>query len=415
MLRTFFALLTSRIVRRAIRAVRPGGGSSVPGRVAAKIQPNLVSDALSSLPMKAILVSGSAGKSTTTKQLVDLLRGHGLNVFTNPSTSNIRQGFFSAVLTTCNWRGQLPGIDIAVIEVDEGHGPALAKQLQPQLTILTNVMSDQLDRFVDPEFVVEKLLQIALHSEAILINSDDQNLLNIASRFRGPKFSISSSEGLRKDKSYPKYAFIDSSFENTCHEVLTLVDFKSDQAKISHLGKLYEVGLAAPGAHMALNASLAVAASIRVMGKKFDWPAAQAILNTNTGVFARWESVELAGATTRLVLVQNPASFQLNLDLVDRWPQRIYVGIGRDVHDPSWLWTVDMRQIPHVDVLAGFNAPEAAARLETSCVQVGTIESDIPTSVDIFLGLPVAKDEERIMIITADAMRRVRRHLRLAK
>ena len=125
-----------------------------------------------------VLVSGSAGKSSTTNTLVKLLEGHGLRVFTNPSTANIKQGLFSAVLKEGNLLGQVE-YDIAVLEVDEGHGSSLLEDLSPRLVVLTNVLSDQLDRFVDPDFVVEKLGAIAKAAHTSVINADDPNLLSL--------------------------------------------------------------------------------------------------------------------------------------------------------------------------------------------------------------------------------------------
>lgn len=409
------ALAASRAVRRLIRMVRPGGGSSIPGRVAAFIAPDLVTNALLRLEIRPILVTGSAGKSTTTKLLVDTLGTHGLRVFTNPSTSNIRQGFFSAVLTACDWRGRLSA-DIAVIEIDEGHGLALANAIQPQLTVFTNVMSDQLDRFVDPEMVADKLRGIAAASQAILINADDQNLLAITENYSRAKYSVSCSEQVKSAAGYPGYAYTDLHPSDTTELVLSVADVSREEVTlIGTDDQPHRLRLVAPGAHMGINTACAIGAAKLVLGSKFDWRLATDAMATGSGVFARWETVMLRGFATQLVLVQNPGSFQINLDLVEHWPERIFFGIGKDVHDPSWLWTVDVSRVPRIDVVAGFNAHEAFARFMTDGVIPDVIEPDIPRAVDRFLELPVTAGGSRIMFITADAMRRARRHLRLAK
>lgn len=414
MLRTFVALVVARLARLVIRWFRPGGGSSVPGRIAAAIQPRLVVDAVRRLPMKSILVTGSAGKSSTTKFLVELLRAHGLKVFTNPSTSNIKQGFFSAVLTTCDLRGRL-NHDIAVIEADEGHGPALAGTLSPQLSVFTNLMSDQLDRFVDPEIVSTKLLSIAQESSEILINADDPNLVILAEDADKPFSSIGSLPKLQSSDTYPSYAYVDRKPALVHSSELNIVECNLEELTVSFRGETHNLRLVSPGMHMALNMTLAIAAALKILGAKFDWKVAQESFEGSEGVFARWESLIIRGVPTRLALVQNPGSFTLNLNLVKHWPERVFIGVGRDVHDPSWLWTVDFSKVRRVDVIGGFNSPEAAARIKTSGARVDAVISEIPEAVETFLSLPVTEGGERLMFITADAMRRIRRHLRLAK
>ncbi|WP_249520745.1 Mur ligase family protein, partial [Microbacterium sp. ER1] len=76
---------------------------------------------LNGFPGGLVIVTGSAGKSTTTKMLVAALRAHGLSVFTNQSTANISQGLTSALLERVSLTGRIAG-DIAVLEMDEGHG-----------------------------------------------------------------------------------------------------------------------------------------------------------------------------------------------------------------------------------------------------------------------------------------------------
>ncbi|MEY2945933.1 MAG: hypothetical protein RL243_693, partial [Actinomycetota bacterium] len=91
------AIVIGRITRIAVRMVRPGGGSALPGLVLSKIAPGILQRTLGKVPDGLIVVTGSAGKSTTTKMLVAIARAHGLEVFTNPSTANILQGFYASI------------------------------------------------------------------------------------------------------------------------------------------------------------------------------------------------------------------------------------------------------------------------------------------------------------------------------
>ncbi len=96
------AVAVGRTVRFLLRRVRRGGGSAFPGLLVSKLAPSFLADALRSLPLGFVIISGSAGKSSTTHMLVTLLREHGVKVFTNSSTANIQQGLLSAVLTQCD-------------------------------------------------------------------------------------------------------------------------------------------------------------------------------------------------------------------------------------------------------------------------------------------------------------------------
>src|SRR4029453_2790444 len=123
---------------------------------------------------------GSSGKSTTTKMLVAILRAHGVDVFTNPSTANISQGLTSALLERADWQGRGPG-DVAVLEMDEGHGALVMEGVDARVVALTNVMVDQIDRFHDSDMVVGMLARIAARAhEAIVVNADDANLERLA-------------------------------------------------------------------------------------------------------------------------------------------------------------------------------------------------------------------------------------------
>jgi hypothetical protein len=85
---------------------------------------------------------------------------------------------------------------------------------------------------------------------------------------------------------------------------------------------------------------------------------------------------------------------------------------GRDIHDPSWLWTVDFSKIKKVDIVGGFNANELALRLAFDGVEVGVVIEDAIAAADSFLALP---GTGHTLLFSADAMRRVRRHWGLAK
>jgi UDP-N-acetylmuramyl tripeptide synthase len=395
------AVAIGKLLRSSIRLFRRGGGSALPGLVAGKIDPKLIDRSLN-FKGGVVVVTGSAGKSSTTKMLTEILQAHGLAVFTNPSTANIEQGLVSAILHQSDLNGRLP-FDIAVLEVDEGHGSALAQRLKPRVAVFTNLMVDQLDRFVDPALVLEKLAQIAGASQELVVNADDANLDSL-----GEAVSFGS-KGLTDRQDYPEYAPTFASKSRVPELVLEEV---FDQAARFRMGaESYEVRLPAPGVHVALNAVCAVLAASRVLGADFDLDRARTAVSASKPVFARDERLEVNGVPVRLMLVQNPGSFRLNLALLSS-PERLMIAIGSDVHDPAWLWSVDFSSLSRVNLVSGANASELALRLAYQGVPVDYVDSAVE-AVDSFLR--DSSGLEATIMVSADSMRRIRRHLRLAK
>ena len=399
---SFLAVSLGKSLRFLLRLVRRGGGSALPGLVASWLDPNLLRKALSGLPEGVVLVSGSAGKSSTTNTLVKLLEGHGLRVFTNPSTANIKQGLFSAVLKEGNLLGQVE-YDIAVLEVDEGHGSSLLEDLSPRLVVLTNVLSDQLDRFIDPEFVVEKLGAIAKAADTSVINADDPNLLSL--KLGNITDAVTLSTELRESSEAPRYAIrFDDPEPHKGSETIS----GSDPFALS-LGKS-SIELKDKNIPHALNTALALLAARNLV--HFDLGVAQTVLNEQPGVFARNELTEIDGRRVNLRLVQNPTSFQLNVDELSAANSPLMLMAGSDIHDPSWLWTVDFGALKRVDIVSGSNAYDLALRLDYAGVEIGEVMPEISEAKDSFLKL---EGELPTILFSADSMRRLRRLTGLAK
>lgn len=397
----FLAVLLGKTLRGLIRRVRRGGGSALPGLVVSKIWPNFLADAIASLPQGLVIVSGSAGKSSTTQMIVRLLEVNGLRVFTNRSTANIQQGLLSAVLEQANFSGKLTA-DIAVLEVDEGHLRSLL-QLKPRLAVLTNVLSDQLDRFNDPSWVIARLAEVAQQVEKVVINGDDPNINQLP--FSKEPLVAGLSKSLLRSKSAPRYAF---NFRKPVAFERDINVYESDGFEL-RMGRR-KLKTASRNSQHALNDALAVLAASQIIELNFELVEAQ-LLNGQR-VFARNETVLLNEKKVNLRLVQNPTSFQLNLDELTGHESPLMMMAGSDIHDPSWLWTVDFQKIKKVDIVSGSNAYDLALRLNFAGVRVGQVITDPGLAADTFLQ---QKGKSHTILFSADAMRRTRRHLGLAK
>ena len=405
------ALLIGRLVRFAVRLVRRGGGSALPGLVVSKLAPKLVHKTINSFPKGLVVITGTAGKSTTTKMVVGIARAHGLEVFTNPSTANIEQGFFSTIIRYGNLFGKVPG-DIAILEMDEGHAASFVAKVKPRISVILNVFEDQLDRFIDPALVREKLDIVAkATTESVLLNANDQNCLLISKSNITAKidhFEINDAvTSSQVPMSYAKTYLPEISKPNASFEVIELQD---RLIKIRVGTEEISFELPSRGIHFALDAVAAIAAAENILGTEFNLLTATKAMNEMPPVFSRGEIREVNGEPVEFILIQNPISTQLNLDNLPKDVDQVFLAIGRDVHDPSWLWTVDFSALKHVDIVSGFNYADAALALAYKGVEFDSVEADYFKAIDNFFALPKPSSGHKTVIYSADAMRRLRRY-----
>jgi len=409
------AIAVGRVVRVLARWRKPGGGSAIPGLVVNRIAPGFLATTLDSFPLGLVIVTGSSGKSTTTKMLVAVLRHHGLAVFTNQSTANISQGLTSALLERVDLSGRIAG-DIAVLEMDEGHGAFIASTLRPRVVALTNVMVDQIDRFHDSEMVIALLAKIAARAtETVVLNADDRYLAELGSALEA---SVKVSRyGVSPEvfDQYPRgfgYART-APTRLPARSGVRLTRALGLDADVEFATGIHSIHLPARGIHYAVDAITAVSTAQAALGDRFDPRLACVALSAMPAVFGRGEIVNIKGKTVEFVLVQNPSSFQLNVDSLEAGTEQILVIIGSDVRDPSYFWPVVTTSLKHVLIASGLKAHDIALQLAYDDVQVDRIEPDIPTALDAFLALPNPTFGVKTIIFSADGMRRTRAHLGL--
>ncbi len=406
--------MVGRLVRVAARLRKRGGGSAVPGLVVNSIAPGFLSATLNGFRDGLVIVTGSSGKSTTTKMLVAVLEAHGMRVFTNPSTANIAQGITSALIERVSLVGTIDA-DIAVLEMDEGHGALIAQRLEPTTVVLTNVMTDQIDRFENSEKVLAMLGTIASRASArVVTNGDDAMLEEFAATLTSvtiDRFGVSK-RVLAANPRGLGYAR-QSGSRIVAGTVVAAVDGAS--AVIDVLGSSLTVTLPSRGAHYAVDAAAALSASVGIVGARFDAATAAAAISAMRPVFGRGEVVEVRGRRVEFVLVQNPASFQLNVDQLPAGLDQVLVAMGSDVRDPSYLWPVDLSGLTRVTTVSGSKAYEIALQLEYQDVVIDRIQPDLGIAIDDFLALPDPSVGVKTVIFSADCMRRIRTHLGLAQ
>jgi UDP-N-acetylmuramyl tripeptide synthase len=408
------AILAGRMVRALARLRSRGGGSAVPGLIVNRIAPGLLPHVLASFPDGLVIVSGSSGKSTTTKMLVAVLEAHGRRVFTNPSTANIAQGLTSALLERTGLNGRVDA-DLAVLEMDEGHGARIAPRLTARSVLLTNVMTDQIDRFTDPEKVAAMLATIAGRAtESVVVNADDELLEELAAVLapgvRVARYGVTADvlAGLPRGLGYSRTS------ERRAADGVLVTEVDGAAARIRAGGQQLDVRLPSRGAHYAVDAAGALAASADLLGDAFDPGLAATTISALPPVFGRGEIVTVRGKEVEFVLVQNPASFQLNVDSLPERLEQVLVAMGSDVRDPGYFWPVDASRLGRVRIASGSKAADVALQLVYQGVAVERIEPDLGRALDDFLALPEPSSGRKTIVFTADSMRRTRAHLGLA-
>ena len=338
-MRSAIGIAAGRAVQWLLR-VRGGKGSGAPGLVTNKIAPALLPRVLASFPEGLVVVSGTAGKSTTTKMVAALLRAHGMRVFTNSSTANLPQGITSAVLDQGDWRGRVDA-DIAVLEMDEAFGALMSSSFAARVVTLTNINLDDIARFESSDRVTRLLTAIALRARsAVVVNADDASLATVSAAVAETAPTVSVRRFGVSAEVMDAHPHGLGSVRTTPHRLGdgfgTRVETVSGRDAVVDIdGKRHDVTLPARGVHFAVDAAAALETARAVLGAGFDASLGASTLSTLDPVFGRGETVEIAGQQIECVLVQNTASFQLNIDALRPNLERVFVGIGDEEEDTS--------------------------------------------------------------------------------
>jgi len=381
-----------KAVRRIARL--KGGGSALPGLFVEKIDSNFVADTLGQLPGGVVLISGTNGKTTTTKMVVELLEGQGLTVFTNKTGSNFIRGVAAALLEAIDMKGNLKA-DIAVLELDEAHAVHFVRTIQPRYSLLLNVMRDQLDRFGEIDATAKMLTTIAAATTGgVVLNRDDPRLVarSFIDAIKAPVYTYGVSKKLHshfpsddelrgRNTKNQRVAFrkSDSSLE----------DLSDNMAIISFSGKSREISLKVNGIYNALNAVGATALCRVILGQTLDEEKLFATLATITPAFGRGEQLTLGGHPLELVLVKNPSGFRLGLKSFrpDGYATMIAINDNyADGRDMSWLWDVGFESLKPqgVSEVSGIRAYDMALRLQYDEVEISHVESDLKKALKQF-------------------------------
>ena len=167
-MRKFLAILICKLGRAVGKLI--GKGSSMPGKFALKICPDILRQV--ELPEHVIAVTGSNGKTSTVEMIAAILRADGKTVVYNEEGSNQIEGVTTLVLTHASLGGKVKA-DVLLIESDERYAARTFQFFHPTEFVITNLYRDQLTRNGHPEWVYDSILP-ALHPETeLILNADD--------------------------------------------------------------------------------------------------------------------------------------------------------------------------------------------------------------------------------------------------
>jgi UDP-N-acetylmuramyl tripeptide synthase len=394
----------SRAIGAASRASGRGGGTTLPGRVLLRIEPEAIARLGAGLDRGTTIVSATNGKTTTAGMIAAVLAAAGRDPVHNRAGSNMTWGVATALLEQQGEEG--------LFEVDEAWLPRVAEQLDPSLIVLGNLFRDQLDRYGEMEALADDwAATVAARAgrTGFVLNADDPLIADLG---RNPQ-SEERREGVLyfgiEDDSQAlpelQHAF-DAKHCRRCGH-----PYAYERAFVGHLGHYscancgarrpepevaataielrgmdgsqvmvrtpqgeMRLELPLPGLYNVYNALAAVAAGLR-LGVAPEQIAAA--LEGMRAAFGRVETIEVGGVPVSILLIKNPAGANevlrtLMLESRDGDGEGIDLWIAlndriADGRDVSWIWDADFELLASGArrvICSGTRAPEMALRLK---------------------------------------------------
>ncbi|MGN6663174.1 MAG: MurT ligase domain-containing protein [Solirubrobacterales bacterium] len=392
----------SRAVGAASRASGRGGGTTLPGRVLLRLEPEAIARLGAGLDRGAAIVSATNGKTTTAGMIAALLAADGRRPVHNRAGSNMTWGVATALLEQRGHEG--------LFEVDEAWLPRVAEQLDPSLIVLGNLFRDQLDRYGEMEALADewaKTVAARGGRTRFALNADDPLVADLgrdsASETRREGVTYFGIEDASQALPELQHAF-DAKHCRRCGH-----PYAYARAFVGHLGHYscpncgaerpepevaataielrgmdgsavavrtpageLRLELPLPGLYNVYNALAAVAAGLD-LGVAPERIAAA--LGGMRAAFGRVETIEVGATPVSILLIKNPAGANevlRTLMLESREGEGIDLWIAlndriADGRDVSWIWDADFELLAggvRRVVCSGTRAPEMALRLK---------------------------------------------------
>jgi lipid II isoglutaminyl synthase (glutamine-hydrolysing) len=416
----------ARAVGAASRRSGRGGGTTLPGRVLLRLEPEAIAKLGSGLPGGSTIVSATNGKTTTAGMIAAILAAEGRPPVHNRAGSNMTWGVATALLEQRGAEG--------LFEVDEAWLPRVAQQLHPRLIVLGNLFRDQLDRYGEMEALAEewaKAVAAAAAGTGLALNADDPLIADLGrdTDTERPRegtlyFGIDDHSQALPELQHAfdakhcrrcghpyayEVAFVGHLGHYSCPNcgaqrprpdvAATRIELRGMEGSVATVrvpGGEIEVELPLPGLYNVYNALGAIAAALKL---GVDAERVAAALRGMPAAFGRVETIEVNddGSSVAILLIKNPAganevlrtlALEAESEPIDLWiALNDRIADGRDV---SWVWDADFELLADSVrrvTCAGTRAPEMALRLKYAGWPEDRIavEPDIATSLDAAL------------------------------
>ncbi|AQS70816.1 MurT ligase domain-containing protein [Streptomyces pactum] len=378
--RAKIAVTAGKAVAAASRAAGRGSGSVIGGKVALRLDPDLLARLAQHLDVT--LVSATNGKTTTTRLIAEALKAAG-PVVSNALGANMPAGITSALAAGAESR-------YGVLEVDEKYLVGVAQATEPKCIALLNLSRDQLDRAAETRMLAENWREGLTGSKAVIVaNADDPLVVWAASS--SPNVIWVAAGQMWKDDAWscPSCGGVmqrpgDDWFCGECgfRRPTPSWALSGDHVLDPH-GSAWPIHLQLPG-----RANKANAASSAAVAAVFGVPPQVALerMYQVQAVAGRYDVVQFQGRDLRLLLAKNPAGWLETFSLIDPPPAPVILSVnarGADGTDTSWLWDVDYTRLTgHPICVVGDRKLDLAVRLEVANQQFQVCE-DLDQAVQL--------------------------------
>jgi UDP-N-acetylmuramyl tripeptide synthase len=370
------AIVAGQLTGALSRRLGRGGGTTLPGQVSQLVDRGSLTKLGAALRDGSVVVTGTNGKTTTTRLIASILRAAGRRVVHNRSGANLVSGVASALVGSAHPAGRVGG-DVGLFEVDEASVAAVVAALRPRVLAVNNLFRDQLDRYGEVTYVARTWRRAVerLDGRSVLVlNADDPSVAALGRGAPGPVVYVGvddlSQAGPRLEHTADArlcpicggrlrysavfyghvghYACPDCGFARprpgiAAGAVAPEAADRTRAALATPAGAI-ELSLPLPGLYNVYNALLALGVA-HALGLSLAGAAATA--GHFSAAFGRIERVAVDGRTAFLALVKNPVGFNqvLRSLLATEEGAHVLIAINdrlADGTDVSWLWDVDV-------------------------------------------------------------------------
>lgn len=376
------------------------GGTNLPGKLALKIDKNILGEL--SRGVKVTVVTGTNGKTTTSRMIEQAFTDAGLKYFSNKSGANLLTGIIAVFAQHCTMSGKCPYTH-ALIECDEAAFRRTSAFLPVECLVVNNIFRDQLDRYGEITHTLNAIREGITHipDATLCLNADCSLTASLADKipnkivwfgvnvpiYENAAHELSDAPYCIHCKTEYEYDYITyghlggfrcpkCGYQRREPDVavtkILAAGADSSDIELSICGHAHEVHVNLPGGYNIYNAAAAAAVS-HVVG--IDEETAVSALGQFECGFGRAEQFKLGQAQARMMLVKNPAGFNQVINLIahDKGTCKLAFLLNdrfADGTDISWIWDVDFESLAEQQnrftriLVSGVRADDMALRLK---------------------------------------------------